>query len=125
MAEAKKSDLAQKLLKKSRKELTVTIELSGDPVELKFRAISQNELDKLRAKHKPTTEQKAQGLGVNLKSFQPALVAATLVDPELTEEEVQSIWTSDDWSEGELGNLFNAASTVCMAGFDVPRSAND
>lgn len=41
--------------------------------------------------------------------FQPALVSACSVEPELPIEEAVEMWASDDWTEGELDALFLTA----------------
>lgn len=123
-AKADKDDTAHRLLKKKRKSLTRKIVVDDETIDLVFEAVSSRELDRLRAKHPPTAEQRVNGQGVNTETFAPALVAATLVSPELSEEEIVAMWEDDSWSTGELGELFDAASTVCLSGFDIPPSAN-
>lgn len=123
-SKADKSDLLNRLRNKKRKAKTLEINLDGDIVTLKFEAISSRELDKLRAKHPPTQKQRAENLGVNLETFNPALVAATLVEPKVTEDEAVELFNSDRWSAGELAQIFNTASDVCMEGLDIPRNAS-
>jgi len=120
-----KKRLIDMLRDKKPRELEQTILLGGEPVTLKFRAISAVEMDRLREKHPPTTEQKARNLGVNVNTYPPALVAATLIEPELSYEEAKEIWESEAWSAGELDNLFTLASALCTAGFDIPSTASD
>lgn len=119
-----KKNLIDLMKGKKRKSLELPIVLNGENVTLTFNAISARELDKLRAAHPPTKAQIAQNSGVNYETFQPALVAATLADPVLTENEAREIWASDFWSSGELAQIFNAASEVCLEGLDVPPSAS-
>jgi lysozyme family protein len=52
--------------------------------------------------------------------FAPALVAACLVDPVMTEDEARELWNSDFWSAGELDQLFSTASQLCLEGMNVP-----
>jgi len=117
-------DLLGLLKSKKRKTSELSITINDEPLVLKFQAISATELDKLRAKHPPTKAQVASGQGINFETFQPALVAATLVDPAMTEDEAREMWTSDYWSSGELAQIFEASSEVCLAGLDVPPSAS-
>jgi hypothetical protein len=112
------------LKSKKRKTSELAISINDEPITLKFQAISSTELDKLRAKHPPTKAQQANGAGINFDTFQPALVAMTLTDPVMTEDEVREMWSSDYWSSGELSQIFEAASEVCLAGLDVPPSAS-
>ncbi len=41
--------------------------------------------------------------------FQPALVVACSVEPTLSIEEAVEMWDDDEWTEGELDAIFNAA----------------
>lgn len=45
-------------------------------------------------------------------TFPIALIAATLADPKLSEEDVASIWNGDDWNGQEKMQLFLAAMSV-------------
>lgn len=119
-----KRTLLDKLINKERRTREVTIILNGSAETLKFGAISQTALDALRAKHPPTTAQRAEGLGVDTNTFAPALVAATLIEPAITEDEAREMWASDNWAWGELGELFSHATEICSAGFDIPRKAS-
>jgi hypothetical protein len=123
-SKADKASTLDLLRSKRRKTRDLVVEVNGEPITLQFQSISASELDKLRGKHIPTTKQRAEGIGVNMDTFAPALVAATLVDPPMTEDEVRELWNSDYWSTGELGQLFATASDLCMEGMDIPRSAS-
>lgn len=123
-SKADKSRLLDKLKNKKRKTAELAISINDEQITLKFQAISAVELDKLRAKHPPTKTQLANGQGINFESFQPALVAATLTDPVMSEDEAREMWTSDYWSAGELAQIFETASEVCLTGLDVPPSAS-
>lgn len=123
-SKADKQNMLAKLLGKQRKTRTVKIKVNDETLELQFRALSAHELDALRAKHPPTVEQKANGFSVNQETFQPALVSACLTDPEMTYEEAQQMWASEHWSHGELQNLFNICSDLCLEGIDIPSSAS-
>lgn len=112
------------LRSKKRRTKTIPVNINGEDVEFELQALSAHELDKLQAKHQPTASQKLQGMAWNGDTFPPALVAACLVDPEVSAEEMTEIWTSGEWSTGELSTLFNAASNLCMEGMDVPFSGS-
>lgn len=119
------SDRILSLMKgKKRRTRTVTITVSGEAVQIEFTALSANELDKLRAKHPPTKAQIADGLGINIETFQPALVAATMTSPKISEDDAKEMWEGDGWTRGELSELFETASSICMVGFDVPSNAS-
>ena len=124
-SKADKLDMRERLLGKKARTKTLTLVVEGEEdIVLKFQAISSKELDKLRAKHKPTASQRADGLGVNIDTFNPALVAACLIEPEMSEDDIKGMWESDVWSHGELQQIFMAASDVCMEGMDIPSSAS-
>lgn len=119
-----KDKLKSLLKNKKRRTKELKVLINGEEVVLKFQAISATELDELRAKHPPTTKQVANGFGVNSDTFNPALVAATLVEPELDEDEARELFSSDYWSTGELSIIYGTASDVCLEGLDIPRNAS-
>lgn len=121
-SKASKKATLDLLRSKQRRTKTIELEINGETVEFEFAAIGSHDLDKLQGKHKPTAQQKIDGLAWNSDTFPPALVAACLVDPEVTEAEMREIWESGDWSTGELSTLFNTASSLCMEGMDIPFS---
>ena len=125
MAERKGSSASkgltfEQLKKKTVPEKTIEIEIGGNSFEWRFRAISGNRLDALQTKYPPNKEQRARGMGFNPEKFGPAIVAACSVEPELTEEEAMELWTSEEWTTGELNVLFNTCTDLCMGGFQVP-----
>lgn len=119
-SKADKADVLGKLKSKKKRQQTITVDVNGDQVELVFEAISYKELDALQAKHTPTQQQRVEGAAFNRNTFPPALVAACSVDPKISESDARDIWTSDDWSTGELNTLFNTVSDLCMRGLDIP-----
>lgn len=125
--QSKKSKKATLDLLKGKKprSKTISIEISGEQVEMTFQAISSHELDALQAKHTPTTEQRVKGSSFNPQTFPPALVAACSVEPQLTEEDTKEIWESDAWSMGELAYLFDTVSELCTQGLNVPFTESD
>lgn len=123
-SKADKAVLLDKLKGKRRRSTELTVMINGEPLTLRFEAISAQEMDKLRAKHPPTTKQRAEGAGVNFETFAPALVSACLVDPAMTEDDARELWASDYWSAGELNQIFETASAVCLEGMDIPLSAS-
>lgn len=83
-----------------------------------FRRLSARAYEALIRAHPPTAEQKAaggQGMFAptfNPDTFVPALVAAALVEPRLTAEQVAALWEDDEdalLSSGELVDLGSAA----------------
>lgn len=84
-----------------------------------FRGIGRAAYEKLVDSHPPTAEQrtkaKAGGMGDlawNHDTLPPALVAACLVEPQLSYEDVLDLWCSPDWNQAELAVLLNTAIEV-------------
>jgi hypothetical protein len=85
-----------------------------------LRAIGSKAYDVLVGMHPPTVEQKKEGASYNPDAFGPALIAACAVSPVITPNEAKELWESDEWSRGEVMELFVAAVEVCSKGLDVP-----
>lgn len=99
-------------------------------VQFHFQSISRNDLWAMLKEHPPTKAQQAAhrkrlaageiGMDEMLRydpdTFPPVLIAACLTEPEMTEAEVQEMWEDDDFSEGELGGLFNTVWSLNQSG---------
>lgn len=99
-----------------------------ESVTFVFKALGREAYEQMKDAHRPTKKQrddyKAKGLamgfaefqvgdlGYNLDTFPPALVAASCIEPEMTLDDAQALWDSDEFSSAELGDLFAAAMTV-------------
>lgn len=88
-------------------------------VAVRFRSVGRHAWDDLIRAHPPTEEQVAEAkaggmveLNFNSDTFPPAAVAASLVEPKMTADEVAELWDSPDWNQAELGILFAAALEV-------------
>lgn len=102
--------------------LMARMEEEGVVVHFVLRAIGRATYDALQDAHPPTQEQrnKAKRLGLdasgalawNPETFPAALVAASLVEPKLSEAEMQALWADDNWNQAELSELFAAAVKV-------------
>lgn len=115
------AESAAQLLDADRRleELRQQLEDEEAVAYFKFRGIGRARYEALVDRHQPTenqrTKAKASGMGEiawNHDTFPPALVAACLVDPPLTEEEVAQLWASEDWNQAELVTLLNTAIEV-------------
>lgn len=118
------------LLKKPTRVKTITLTIPGDDgeptkVSVKLKAIGSSAYDGLIAAYPPTTKQKKDGATYNPDTFAPALVAACLVEPTMDPEDAQALWESDEWSRGELTELFLAAVQINQAGLDIPFTDSD
>jgi hypothetical protein len=112
------------LKSKKRAEREFEFTLNDEKVSLLFRAIGANEYDKLVSKAKPTVEQKADGANYDINVFGPALLAAVSIEPEMSAAQWKEIWTSPEWSRGEVVQLFYIASELCNRGLDIPFTEN-
>ena len=123
-----RATLAMLRSKKPReKEVTLNFPTDGGGTEVAtflFRSIGAKEWELLVSKHKPTTEQRADGQAFNPDTFPAALLARVCIDPVITEEEWREIWVSPDWNRGELADFYGEAVGLCMNGFDIPFNAS-
>lgn len=122
---ARKIATLEDLLKKPARTKEIIINVpSGKSSTTDFvvtiKAIGSKAYDDLLAAHPPTNEQKKEGTSYNVETFAPALISACSVTPQLTEEQANQIWTSDEWSRGELTELFIGCVEVNSKGLDVP-----
>jgi len=113
------------LKEKSRVEEEVTIKLGDKELTMLFRAVGAKEWDRLISKNPPNTEQKSEGHSFNPDTFGPALLAATSVEPDLTVKQWSEIWNSDDWSRGEITDIYSEALKLANKGLDIPFTDND
>lgn len=110
-ATASNRDIRQRELDEAKAKLVEAT------VTMKFQSLGRKRYEALIAEHPPTEEQNEQALketqgeaGYNIETFPPALIHASCVDPELSEEDVQEIY--DTWNTAELMALFFAALEV-------------
>lgn len=78
---------------------------------LHLQAVPRPEYEQLLLQHPPTEQQKADGQTYDPDGFAPALVAASVVDPDtgerpLTVEQVTELWAT--WNQGEVFALWGA-----------------
>lgn len=116
------ADLAVKPRRTREVVLTVPDEESGGVVELVIllRSISAKAYDDLLSAHPPTAEQAKEGASYNPDTFAPALICRSSHDPMLSMDEAIELWKSEDWSRGELMELFLACVEVNSKGLDIP-----
>lgn len=83
-------------------------------VEFVFEDLGRKRYEELVAQHKPDEELLAQHPEAEFdpKTLAPALVAASLVSPEMTEAEVYEMW--DEFSQGDTERLWTAALLTQM-----------
>lgn len=103
----------------------IPIQIGEEVVEITVRAINTIAYDTLVGEHPPTKEQKAEGSPYNLDTFGPALISRCTVEPVISGEDADELWSSDDWARGELLDWFMACLDVCNQGLRVPSTASD
>jgi len=78
-------------------------QMRGAEVEFLFRAIPDKEYSDLLAAHPPTDEREA----FNSQTFPPALVAASCVDPVMSQEKAAELFAG--LNQGQIKALFDTA----------------
>lgn len=121
------NDKVAQLLGKPKTTSTFTLYLGhrDNPLEIEVtvEALSMKDYDKLLSKYPPTEEEQAKGLTYELEKFAPALIAACLVDPAMTLKQTQQLWSSDNWSRGDVESLFGKVLQVNHRDSSIPFSA--
>ena len=113
--------LRERFLKKKRRVDERKIFMDGEEVTVQVQALTQQELDDLYSAHpKRRNKPSDESLGANSETFPPALFRMSINDPKLSEDEWHVIWTSPDWSPGELGHLLDIVMNTTSRGFDPP-----
>lgn len=119
--ESDRSDSALKAdyNKKKKEYEKAAADASDFTVEFTFRSIGRKPFEDLVLEHPATKEQiesaKKNGddePGWNPDTFMPALMAAAIVSPNISEEEMTEMWESEDWNLAELMSMFLAALAV-------------
>lgn len=108
---------AQELDEQAR-QLEQRIRESG--VEFVFEAIGHRPWSDLMAKHPPSDEQKAKRFQYDPRTFEPAAIQASLVDPEMGDAEFAEFF--DDLNEGEFMELWSACLAANVSGGGNPEA---
>lgn len=93
--------------------------LEPSVVWFEFRSIGRKAYDDLVKQHPPGEAENKEHLEqykvpapYNAESFAPALIAASLVEPALTVEQVQELFEDEAWNGAEIIQLWQAAQEV-------------
>lgn len=113
------------LLKKPPRTATVEVTVDGGKATMLFRALGAKAYDDLLAEHPPTKKDKEDGGVWNGETFPPALIAASSLDPKISADEATEVWTSPDWSRGELYDMFSRLVRLNQEGLDIPFTPSD
>lgn len=93
-------------------------ELEENTVVFKIKALNPEAFDEILNDNPPTSKQIKEAhqnnrtVEWNPETVPPVLVAACLVEPELSEDDVKEIWKDPSWNSAELLKLFEAAMSV-------------
>lgn len=96
-------------------------ELRKKSVRFVAQALGRKKYNKLKEQHPPTDEQQEQvmeeskgamRLTYNSDTFVPELISRTLVEPEMTAQDVRDWFDDDNWNDAEI-------ATVVKMCFDV------
>lgn len=111
----------ESLLKKTPRTVTVEVSLGADAkASMLFKALGSKAYDELIAEHPPTSADKKDGGVWNSETFPPALIAECSLEPRMSVEDAASLWKSEDWSRGELFDIFTRLVRLNQEGLDVP-----
>lgn len=94
-------------------------ELKAHSLKFVFRSLGRRKYDDLVKAHPITDEEREEaskqndgtdpGIEWSFETFPDALIAKSLIEPELSEEEMLEWLSSDDWNSAEQQALFQAA----------------
>lgn len=94
--------------------------LEASTLRITFEAVGRKRYEELIAAHPATKKQHeesnaeaGQDAPYNVDTFPAALIAASAIDPVMTEEQANELW--DEWNSGELTEMFFAAIEVNTA----------
>lgn len=122
---AKRAATLDDLKHKPRRTKDVELPFGDEVLTITVRSINSKAYDDLVSENPPSAKDKAAGASWNVDTFAPALIAACTVTPDLSLEDAEALWTSDEWARGELVDWFMACIDVCNSGLRVPTSASD
>lgn len=90
-------------------ELADTVQADGSIQRFRFQALGGRSWDALVKAHPVPAEHKKLQVSWNPETFPSACVAACIVDPPLSAEDVEAMWQSDRFSNPQLARLFGTA----------------
>lgn len=113
------------LLAKPARRKTIELTIPGDngnpvSIQVELAAIGAKAYDDMLGANPPTAAQRKEQATYNLDTFAPALISACAATPAMTVAQATELWTSDNWSRGELMELFLGCVEVNSSGLNVP-----
>lgn len=98
-------------------------EAEDEKTTFAFRDIGRRKFDALVEAFPPTAAQKKDQFQWDPDKFCPALLAASAIDPKMSDIDAQEIY--DEWGRGDVEALFNAALQACLEQASVPFTRKD
>ena len=95
----------------------------GKVIDFKFQGLNPAEYDKIVEANAPSAQQRAnanktgQTMMWNPETFPASLIAATLIEPKLAEDEIAQLIGSEQFNQAEIEALFAAALKSCTTAF--------
>lgn len=114
-----RGEVAEHLVQAEKAEGDAKKKLEPSVVWFKFRSIGSRAYDDLVKDHPPTEEENKEHLDkfkvpapYDAKKFAPALISASLLEPQLTVDQVEELMADDAWNGAEIIQLWQAANEV-------------
>lgn len=98
----------------------VEAELAASEFPFTFEALGRHKYMRVKAAHPARKQDRSDRLDFNADTFPAALIAASAVEPTMTDE--QAVELVDRLSDGQFTKLWNAAIAVNVGSDDVPKS---
>jgi len=98
-------------------------EIEQDKATFEFRDPGRKQFEDLVELHPPTPQQLKDDFPWNPKTFIPALIHLTAIDPKLPLVEATEIY--DEWGRGDVEALFDAALQVSTEQASIPFTRRD
>lgn len=98
----------------------IEAEIAASEFTFTFEALGRQEYLQLLAAHPPRQEDRAERLSFNGETFPPALVAASAVEPTISAEQAEQLFTT--LSDAQFSKLWNAALSVNIGDDSAPKS---
>lgn len=117
-AKPERGDFLREMTEAQAEYEAARAEFEEHSVEFIFKAIGRSKYDKLVLRCPPTEDEKQQvadaggdprQLIFNARKFPQLLIGASIVEPPISQAEVDDMFEDDMWNGAELVDMFNAA----------------
>lgn len=122
LAEARRTDNSYaKAPEIARRVQELEAEMDASSTPFTFSAVGQKAWTDLLVKHAPSDEQKAEGYEFDPLTFPQAAMAASSVEPRMTEAQADKLYAAVNF--GQWSQLWGTCLAVNVEGSNVPFSA--